>query len=109
MVNRQTAALVALIKQRFCQRALQTLGLPAETGDQGQATDSGCLMPLQTLWRDVNFTPNPVRKRIRHVNGPLYLPAGPGSGKTRAERGPEVSRPRPLSIGAQPQRTQMVK
>ena len=41
-------------------------------------------MPLETLWADVGFTPNSAQqKAIVHVNGPLYLPAGPGSGKTR--------------------------
>lgn len=41
-------------------------------------------MPLETLWADVGFTPNPAQEQaIVHVNGPLYLPAGPGSGKTR--------------------------
>lgn len=39
---------------------------------------------LEELWRKVGFTPNPAQEAaIRHVDGPLYLPAGPGSGKTR--------------------------
>lgn len=39
---------------------------------------------LETLWADVGFKPNPAQEQaIRHVDGPLYLPAGPGSGKTR--------------------------
>ena len=39
---------------------------------------------LETLWKEVHFTPNTQQERaIRHVDGPLYLPAGPGSGKTR--------------------------
>ena len=39
---------------------------------------------LKALWADVGFTPNPAQEQaIRHVDGPLYLPAGPGSGKTR--------------------------
>jgi DNA helicase-2/ATP-dependent DNA helicase PcrA len=34
--------------------------------------------------RKVGFEPDPNQKSaILHVNGPLYLPAGPGSGKTR--------------------------
>jgi len=41
-------------------------------------------MSLPTLWADVGFTPNPAQEQaIGHVAGPLYLPAGPGSGKTR--------------------------
>ena len=41
-------------------------------------------MTLEALWRDVGFTPNPKQEvAILHVDGPLYLPAGPGSGKTR--------------------------
>lgn len=39
---------------------------------------------LKQLWREQNFEPNDNQERaIFHVNGPLYLPAGPGSGKTR--------------------------
>ena len=39
---------------------------------------------LETLWKEVGFEPNPQQKAaILHVKGPLYLPAGPGSGKTR--------------------------
>ena len=40
-------------------------------------------MSLPTLWADVGFTPNPAQEQaIGHIAGPLYLPAGPGSGKT---------------------------
>ena len=39
---------------------------------------------LETLWKDVGFAPNDEQRRaILHADGPLYLPAGPGSGKTR--------------------------
>jgi DNA helicase II / ATP-dependent DNA helicase PcrA len=39
---------------------------------------------LQQLWSRNGFTPNDAqRAAVLHVNGPLYLPAGPGSGKTR--------------------------
>ncbi len=39
---------------------------------------------LQKLWEQADFKPNDRQKQaILHVNGPLYLPAGPGSGKTR--------------------------
>src|SRR5436309_7817413 len=39
---------------------------------------------LQQLWREVGFEPNAnQREAILHTDGPLFLPAGPGSGKTR--------------------------
>lgn len=40
--------------------------------------------PIEALWKEVNFTPNPAQEAaIRHVQAPLFLAAGPGSGKTR--------------------------
>src|SRR5512132_321635 len=42
------------------------------------------MTPLEALWRDAKFMPTPEqRSAILHSDGPLYLPAGPGSGKTR--------------------------
>lgn len=39
---------------------------------------------LKQLWREQNFKPNDNQKdAILHTDGPLFLPAGPGSGKTR--------------------------
>jgi DNA helicase-2/ATP-dependent DNA helicase PcrA len=39
---------------------------------------------IETLWKESNFTPNSSQsKAIKHIEGPLYLTAGPGSGKTR--------------------------
>jgi DNA helicase-2/ATP-dependent DNA helicase PcrA len=39
---------------------------------------------LQALWQDFGFSPNSQqRDAVLHVNGPLFLPAGPGSGKTK--------------------------
>ncbi|MCS7325535.1 MAG: UvrD-helicase domain-containing protein [Anaerolineae bacterium] len=39
---------------------------------------------LERLWQQTGFQPNDAqRAAILHVEGPLYLPAGPGSGKTR--------------------------
>ena len=39
---------------------------------------------LSALWRKVGFEPDRNQKNaILHVDGPLYLPAGPGAGKTR--------------------------
>lgn len=39
---------------------------------------------LEHLWREVGFEPNDnQRQAITHVDGPLFLTAGPGSGKTR--------------------------
>jgi DNA helicase-2/ATP-dependent DNA helicase PcrA len=39
---------------------------------------------IENLWREFDFAPNENQQQaIRHSDGPLYLPAGPGSGKTR--------------------------
>lgn len=39
---------------------------------------------LERLWFDFDFSPNEnQREAILHLDGPLFLPAGPGSGKTR--------------------------
>ena len=39
---------------------------------------------LAKLWRQAGFQPNEAQQQaILTVDGPLYLPAGPGSGKTR--------------------------
>ncbi len=39
---------------------------------------------LEFLWEKVGFKPNKKQEdAIRHINGPLFLTAGPGSGKTR--------------------------
>lgn len=41
-------------------------------------------LTLAQLWQETGFRPNAAQERaILHVHGPLYLPAGPGSGKTR--------------------------
>jgi len=41
-------------------------------------------LTIEALWREVAFHPNENQQQaILHVNGLLYLPAGPGSGKTR--------------------------
>ena len=41
-------------------------------------------LTIEQLWNQVGFKPNEFQeKAIRHVESPLYLPAGPGSGKTR--------------------------
>jgi len=38
---------------------------------------------LERLWDQAGFHPDPAqRKAILHTDGPLYLPAGPGAGKT---------------------------
>ncbi len=42
------------------------------------------MISLEALWKASNFKPNDEqRAAIEHVDGPLYLTAGPGSGKTR--------------------------
>ena len=39
---------------------------------------------IKYFWSLKNFKPNPKQeKAILHINGPLFLTAGPGSGKTR--------------------------
>ncbi len=39
---------------------------------------------IEDLWLEAEFNPNDNQQAaIRHVDGPLYLTAGPGSGKTR--------------------------
>jgi DNA helicase II / ATP-dependent DNA helicase PcrA len=41
-------------------------------------------LKIEDLWNIVGFQPNENQKKaILHTDGPLYLPAGPGSGKTR--------------------------
>ena len=41
-------------------------------------------LTIRHLWKARGFKPNPNQeKAILHTDGPLYLPAGPGSGKTR--------------------------
>jgi DNA helicase-2/ATP-dependent DNA helicase PcrA len=48
------------------------------------AAITGQPVTIERLWLEVDFRPNPAqRDAILHVDGPLYLPAGPGSGKTR--------------------------
>lgn len=42
------------------------------------------LPSIEKLWEMTDFSPNDAqREAILHVEGPLYLTAGPGSGKTR--------------------------
>ncbi len=49
----------------------------------GIITDN-TLPSIERLWEIMKFMPNDAqREAILHVNGPLYLTAGPGSGKTR--------------------------
>ena len=39
---------------------------------------------IETLWREMEFKPTPNQKdAILHLDGPLDLPADPGSGRTR--------------------------
>jgi DNA helicase-2/ATP-dependent DNA helicase PcrA len=39
---------------------------------------------LETLWKIKGFKPNDSqREAIMYISGPLFLTAGPGSGKTR--------------------------
>jgi len=41
-------------------------------------------LTIEQLWKETGFKPNEnQREAILHTNGPLFLTAGPGSGKTR--------------------------
>ncbi len=41
-------------------------------------------LSIETLWDVAEFEPNDEqRAAILHTDGPLFLPAGPGAGKTR--------------------------
>jgi len=45
---------------------------------------SGGSATLEGLWQAAGFAPNRAQERaIRHTKGPLFITAGPGSGKTR--------------------------
>lgn len=58
--------------------------MTTSTNVVGDASPAGTTVSLEALWRAVGFTPNAAQeKAIRHSGGPLYLPAGPGSGKTK--------------------------
>lgn len=51
---------------------------------QEQAQPIKTLPSIEELWQEAGFKPNPAQEEaIRHIDGPLYLTAGPGSGKTR--------------------------
>ncbi len=51
---------------------------------QGAGDNGTMSISLEELWELNDFTPNDNQKAaILHTDGPLYLPAGPGSGKTR--------------------------
>jgi hypothetical protein len=44
----------------------------------------GKLPPIEQFWKIAEFKPNVNQKAaILHIDGPLYLPGGPGSSKTR--------------------------
>src|SRR5688572_20186344 len=41
-------------------------------------------LTIHDLWEKAQFKPNPKQEdAINHIEGPLFLTAGPGSGKTR--------------------------
>src|SRR3989338_546529 len=45
---------------------------------------TGLTGTIESLWKQVDFAPsNNQKEAILHVDGPLFLTAGPGSGKTR--------------------------
>lgn len=51
----------------------------------GLAMHTPVVIPnIEDLWAEAGFNPNDNQQAaIKHVDGPLYLTAGPGSGKTR--------------------------
>ena len=56
----------------------------ARPGKNAAAKSAPAGIRLEDLWELAGFVPNARQKQaILHVEGPLYLPAGPGSGKTR--------------------------
>ncbi|WP_442938670.1 UvrD-helicase domain-containing protein [Nostoc sp.] len=60
-------------------------------------------LTIQDLWAVIKphpFKPNPNQeKAILHEEGPLFLTAGPGSGKTRGEHPLLADRPQTRSLG----------
>ncbi len=41
-------------------------------------------LTIEQLWESARFSPNSAQEEaIRHIEGPLFITAGPGSGKTR--------------------------
>ena len=55
----------------------------SSTATQQESELAPASLTLEALWSDQGFSPNPQqREAIRAISGPLYLTAGPGSGKT---------------------------
>src|SRR5437660_8191268 len=51
-------------------------------GDPGRISEM--VLRIKILWEQTGFDPDPgQRDAILHTDGPLFLTAGPGSGKTR--------------------------
>jgi hypothetical protein len=46
------------------------------------------VITLEALWQQAGFKPNDEQKQaVLHIEGPVSIPAGPGSGKTRVFHG----------------------
>lgn len=67
---------------KFCPQLWKEIQLIRVVPDMTEMTKAPEL--LSSLWRDFDFKPNVEQEAaILHTDGPLFLPAGPGSGKTR--------------------------
>jgi hypothetical protein len=65
----------------FCKTSLSEYIV--RTADRMPATN----FTIETLWRELEFKPTPNQKdAILHIDGPLYLPAGPVSDKRGSYR-----------------------
>src|SRR5258706_5608344 len=53
-------------------------------GSDSNLYESKKTIAIERLWKEAGFKPNEKQEQaIRHLDGPLFLTAGPGSGKTR--------------------------
>jgi DNA helicase II / ATP-dependent DNA helicase PcrA len=83
LMNAQNGRTVTLLFPNELETILEEVATESAVADVPGVTSSPALT-LEMLWQLVGFKPNEAQERaITHIEGPLYLPAGPGSGKTR--------------------------